>query len=857
MTHPEQKHQPTLDKQARLMLLGGMFAAGLAGPTPDALAQTLTVNVSGPGTVTSSPPGIDCGPVSLDCTEFYNSALIPMFTVTLTANAEPGAEFAGWSGACSGTIDSNTCTVLMNSDKYVSAEFKQVQAPLSAAINGPCTGQQGAPIALTGQATGGVPPYAFTWSAPQGMVTNATTNGNQTRAEVIFNQTGVFSVALKATDASSPQQSAAQTTNCTVAAAAAALQVTDFAKAPDGKETYTTGDSIAFTVSASRGVAPYTYIWESSRNSGAWTSFGQTSAPISPPFTFGAAGLYQFRATVRDSTTPTPQTQTSAALSFTVQVLPSAGSLESLQAPDSAGPNQTVNLSVRFAEGQQPIPNATISWVVTATDGRPLPAAVTGRLRAAQTQTGADGIATNQFETGGQQFNYRITATVNTQGGPRTTGFTINVGLAPLVENPTAPEGAMALYIDRACANLYQNGAPNPAAQRLLFRCGQLMQITNPADATYVMNQLTPRNNPEATNLSQNFNSRQLGNVLSRLAALRHGASGVSLSGLSINQNGQSLPASALGKAFAQQKGGAAGDEPGADLGGRLSIFVNGTINRGDKSRSTQESGFEYDAYDITAGMDYRFTDRFVAGFALGYSSTSSDLNNSGGSLDGSAYNLAGYANYFIGDNVFLDGVVQYGRGSFDMKRNINYLIPSVTEEFFTASASPDAQQWGASIGGGYDFKLNDQGTQATLSGHLNYLKATLDSYDETGAETFNLHLEQNTLKSLTFNFGGEISHTFSMSWGVLVPRLRADWVHEFEGNSVPINGWLLADPIGGTSNSFTYQSDQQDPDYFLLGAGASAVFSHGVQAFLLYQTTLGKENYTDNQIAAGIRFEF
>ena len=71
MTNFEEKHQSILDKQARLMLLGGMFAAGLAGPAPAALAQTLTVNVtgSGSGTVTSSPPGIDCGTVNFDCTE--------------------------------------------------------------------------------------------------------------------------------------------------------------------------------------------------------------------------------------------------------------------------------------------------------------------------------------------------------------------------------------------------------------------------------------------------------------------------------------------------------------------------------------------------------------------------------------------------------------------------------------------------------------------------------------------------------------------------------------------------------------------------------------------------------------------
>ncbi|MBK8536465.1 MAG: hypothetical protein IPL59_15850 [Candidatus Competibacteraceae bacterium] len=81
----------------------------------------------------------------------------------------------------------------------------------------------------------------------------------------------------------------------------------------------------------------------------------------------------------------------------------------------------------------------------------------------------------------------------------------------------------------------------------------------------------TLRNNTEAANLGQNFGTRQLGNVLSRLAELRHGRTGVSLSGLSINQNGQALPAGTLSKTFTRQ-GGGAGDEPGVDLGGRLGV---------------------------------------------------------------------------------------------------------------------------------------------------------------------------------------------------------------------------------------------------------------------------------------------
>jgi len=76
---------------------------------------TLTVNKAGTGagTVTSSPSGISCG---TDCTELYDYNT----SVTLTASPSTGSDFAGWSGACTGT---GTCTVSMTAARSVTATF--------------------------------------------------------------------------------------------------------------------------------------------------------------------------------------------------------------------------------------------------------------------------------------------------------------------------------------------------------------------------------------------------------------------------------------------------------------------------------------------------------------------------------------------------------------------------------------------------------------------------------------------------------------------------------------------------------------------------------------------------------------
>lgn len=79
--------------------------------------HTLTVvklpcaGTNGSGTVTSDPPGIDCG---VTCSGSFTGS------IALTPLADPGSVFAGWSGACSGT---GNCTVTMNSDKTVNAQF--------------------------------------------------------------------------------------------------------------------------------------------------------------------------------------------------------------------------------------------------------------------------------------------------------------------------------------------------------------------------------------------------------------------------------------------------------------------------------------------------------------------------------------------------------------------------------------------------------------------------------------------------------------------------------------------------------------------------------------------------------------
>jgi hypothetical protein len=100
----------TLIAALLLLLIGGVAGAML---DPVDMADALTVRIDGPGSVTSTPDGIQC-PDTCDARFAADESVV------LTASARPGATFAGWSGDCAG---GGRCHV--RADGAVTARFER------------------------------------------------------------------------------------------------------------------------------------------------------------------------------------------------------------------------------------------------------------------------------------------------------------------------------------------------------------------------------------------------------------------------------------------------------------------------------------------------------------------------------------------------------------------------------------------------------------------------------------------------------------------------------------------------------------------------------------------------------------
>lgn len=105
--------------------LGLLVLAACGTPTPPSTTRTLTVNVSGNGSVTSEPLGIDTADGQV--TASFDTGT----EVTLTAVADAGWQFDGWSGDCSGA---GTCELTLDANASVTATFVEVEEPVTLTV---------------------------------------------------------------------------------------------------------------------------------------------------------------------------------------------------------------------------------------------------------------------------------------------------------------------------------------------------------------------------------------------------------------------------------------------------------------------------------------------------------------------------------------------------------------------------------------------------------------------------------------------------------------------------------------------------------------------------------------------------
>lgn len=246
----------------------------------------------------------------------------------------------------------------------------------------------------------------------------------------------------------------------------------------------------------------------------------------------------------------------------------------------------------------------------------------------------------------------------------------------------------------------------------------------------------------------------------------------------------------------------------------------------------------------ISGGVDYRFNERFTAGLGFGFGSDESEIGTNGTHSDAAAYNIALYGSFRPVKGVFIDGVVGAGWMTFDSRR-----FAAAAGEY--ALGDRDGQQVFGSVTAGYEY--TNGGLLLSPYARLNMSYSTLDRFTETGAGLFALRYGEQSVNTLTSFLGLRAEYKLPVSWGVVTPRARIEYGHDFDASSLATLAY--ADWIGGPE--YVLETDPADRDFLVLGLGADIAFDETWTLGFDYRTAFGQSSNQQHllQLKAGTKF--
>lgn len=402
------------------------------------------------------------------------------------------------------------------------------------------------------------------------------------------------------------------------------------------------------------------------------------------------------------------------------------------------------------------------------------------------------------------------------------------------------------------------NATFSAATLELGTRCAELVQTADPSGGTGLpealnlgiapdqvpaaLQQVVPEETQIIGSGVTDTSHDQMTNVSSRLQYLRTGTSLLAVSGFHFS--GESL------------SGGAAG----ADDYSRWGLFINGDYGTGDKDETFNEAGFDYDSYGITAGVDYRFSEAFVAGIALGIANSDVEIDRDAGDTDTDGFTATLYGMYYT-DSFYVEGSLSGGSFEYESQRRVNYGT-GVNQVSANLDGETDGDQIAWSLGAGYTG--NADSINYNLFGRFEGIDAEIDAYNETGSGAnpeWAMSVDDQDIESVQAVLGAQVALALSQNFGVLQPYAGVEWHYEFEDDARDITANYLNDPFFANNGdkTFTVQlaSDDPDEDFFLVSVGATLLLKGGNQLFLNYDTVLGLDDVGSQAVTLGVRFEF
>lgn len=389
-----------------------------------------------------------------------------------------------------------------------------------------------------------------------------------------------------------------------------------------------------------------------------------------------------------------------------------------------------------------------------------------------------------------------------------------------------------------------------PPAQQSVALIAQCQAIlANPQNAIAALRAISGEEFSSQITTGQNSANFANQGVNARLAALRGGATRQSVDEVALNWNGKSIPMAVLAAMF-----GMDADEPSSGnlLDRRVGIFFSGTARNGDKNENNFEVGFDYEGFQALGGIDYRFSNKFVGGLAIGFSKMDTDLDRDAGYLDTQSISSSLYGNYYPSEGWYVDLSLGYLKNDYDQGRVIDLLALGGNFNRVIARGSNTGRQYSISGSSGYTFGTGQ--TTLTPNIRVSYADTRIDGFTESGGGINDLIFPDQYFKSLQYSFGINVSHAISTSRGVVQPYASVDFSREQKNEAFNFNPILRIRPNQVSTPIFIAEADR---GFGRADMGVVFLFENGFQISASYSQLFGFRDLTARSFSLTGRIEF
>ncbi|MDZ3832818.1 MAG: putative Ig domain-containing protein [Sphingopyxis sp.] len=209
----------------------------------------------------------------------------------------------------------------------------------------------------------------------------------------------------------------------------------------------------------------------------------------------------------------------------------------------------------------------------------------------------------------------------------------------------------------------------------------------------------------------------------------------------------------------------------GARTVGSIEIWSGGAIQIGTRDATSRRSKLRVSSSGLSAGVDVRLSDSLTIGIGGGYGFDRTKVGqNDEGRLDAENWVTALYGSLSPGKGVFIDGVFGMGGLDFETRRR----APNGA----TARGARDGTMTFASLAAGVD-ESTDRWRLSSYA-RIEYMAARLKAYEEAGAGIYDLAFAERKPRSFTSIIGTRGMIAVPSDIGLLTPRARVEWRHEF-----------------------------------------------------------------------------